>query len=262
MNSTKNDASPYDGLADNYTAGRPAYPSEAIEKFDLARSGLVVDVGAGTGILSRGIGTAFPDATVIGVEPSSGMLAEAEAASRHLDNVSFALGNSDNLPLKDNIADIVTVGTALHWFDRPKFYAEANRILKSDGRLIILYNNRNWQECRLFANYEMVLEMHVPSYERGLHPVGHGSFEKISVEEELRSCNEKKTINRVDIDWSEFRTADEVLSLMLSSSITELAIQSKGLATIRADLENTFDGCELNDGRYQLDYTTTSVCVQ
>ena len=51
----------------------------------------------------------------------------------------FRVGQSETLPFEDNSVDLVTCCQAIHWFDIPKFYQEANRILRPKGGVLAVY---------------------------------------------------------------------------------------------------------------------------
>ena len=40
------------------------------------------------------------------------------------------VSNAENLPVENNTVDLVTVCTALHWFDIPKFYTEVGGAIR------------------------------------------------------------------------------------------------------------------------------------
>ena len=51
----------------------------------------------------------------------------------------FRVGQSEILPFEDNSVDLVTCCQAIHWFDIPKFYKEANRVLRPKGGVLAVY---------------------------------------------------------------------------------------------------------------------------
>jgi demethylmenaquinone methyltransferase / 2-methoxy-6-polyprenyl-1,4-benzoquinol methylase len=107
----------------------------------LLRAGLkpgmqVVDVGMGTGLVSREILriTGEPE-RLIGVDPSPGMRAQARlpAAVRCLD------GWAEQLPLPDASADFIVMGYALrHIGDLAAAFAEFRRVLRPGGTVLVL----------------------------------------------------------------------------------------------------------------------------
>jgi SAM-dependent methyltransferase len=128
--------------ADAYERGRPTYPPAAtawlVEQLGLAPGRTVVDVGAGTGKLTRAI---VPSgATVIAVEPVAAMRAVLE---RELPAVQAVEGTAESLPLGDGVADAIVVGQAFHWFDATAALAEFHRVLNGHGRLGLVWNARD-----------------------------------------------------------------------------------------------------------------------
>ena len=111
----------------------------------LLRAGLkpglqVVDVGMGTGLVSREILriTGEPH-RLVGVDPSPGMMGQA----RFEQAVECRLGRAEDIPVPDAIADFVVMGYALrHVTDFGAAAAEFRRVLKPGGRLLILEFSR------------------------------------------------------------------------------------------------------------------------
>jgi ubiquinone/menaquinone biosynthesis C-methylase UbiE len=158
----------YNGLAQKYSEARPTYPAELIRLVaDSARSmpgqpaPLLVDVGCGTGISTRALMAALPETwRVIGVEPNADMRAEAAGAAPAGRDVSFVPGGAQAIPVEDSQAALVTAAQAMHWFDRPAFYAEAARVLAPGGTLAVFENNRDWRRSALLDEHEAFLEAH------------------------------------------------------------------------------------------------------
>jgi SAM-dependent methyltransferase len=129
-------------VADLYEHSRPEYPPEAIEwiahALDLRAGRTVLDLGAGTGKLTRAL---VPTAAhVIAVEPGEQMLAQLRAV---LPDVEAIRGGAEAIPLDDGSVDAITVGQAFHWFRHDEALPELHRVLRAAGGLALLWNNRD-----------------------------------------------------------------------------------------------------------------------
>lgn len=128
--------------ADRYERSRPGYPPAAIARIAALADGRVVDVGAGTGKLTRSLVSAGLD--VVAVEPVDGM-------RRHLATVAPLVvgGVAEHLPFGADSFSLGTVGQAFHWFDGPAASQELARVIQPDGALVSIWNARQaddgWQ---------------------------------------------------------------------------------------------------------------------
>ncbi len=104
----------------------------------------MLDIGAGTGILLRQLCETFgAGLNYIGIEPGRDMIAKArEATAAHLPIV-FVQAAAESVPFADGSAALLATAQALHWFDRPRFYAQAARLLAAGGTFAVLYNQRD-----------------------------------------------------------------------------------------------------------------------
>ncbi|MEU5153444.1 class I SAM-dependent methyltransferase [Glycomyces sp. NPDC021274] len=139
MTTDANAARSFGPAADLYDAVRPTYPAEALrwQAGDAPRD--IVDLGAGTGLLTRGL--IAQGHRVTAVEPDDRMRAKLTAASPGL--AAAHAGAAEALPLPDASADIVTAGQAFHWFDRERALPEIRRVLRPDGLLAPIWNVRD-----------------------------------------------------------------------------------------------------------------------
>ena len=122
-----------------YAQGRPYFHPLVMEKIretlGLAASlELAVDVACGTGLSSLALLDLADRVMATDVSPE--MLAQAPANGR----IDYRLAPADALPSEDEQADLVTVGSAFHWFEREAFLREARRVLRSGGWLAIYEN--------------------------------------------------------------------------------------------------------------------------
>lgn len=118
--------------AAEYAVGRPHYPREALEWALPAKARTAVDVGAGTGRLTETLLEC--GLSVTSVEPSEEMRAYIPSSATAI------AANAESLPLDDASVDAVVVGQAWHWFDVPAAVAEAARVIKPGGALVLLWN--------------------------------------------------------------------------------------------------------------------------
>jgi SAM-dependent methyltransferase len=124
--------------AGEYDARRPTYPAAALRWALGPPPARVVDVGAGTGILTRvllGLGY-----QVVAVEPDAAMRARLVEVTRGAEVVA---GTAEAIPLPDGRADAVVAGQAYHWFDRERAHPEVARVLRGGGIFAPLWNVRD-----------------------------------------------------------------------------------------------------------------------
>lgn len=131
-------AAGFASAAEVYERARPSYPADAVawlvERTGLRPGRTVLDVGAGTGKLTRLL---VPSgARVVAVEP----IAEMRALIRDAETVD---GTAEELPFPDGSADVVTVAQAFHWFDHDRVLPELHRVLRPGGQLVLVWNMRD-----------------------------------------------------------------------------------------------------------------------
>ncbi|HEY2794408.1 MAG TPA: class I SAM-dependent methyltransferase [Micromonosporaceae bacterium] len=149
----------FGAAAEHYDRIRPTYPAEAVQWcVGAAVSGptaraRIVDLGAGTGLLTRVLIAAF-DAEVIPVEPDPLMRAQLSESTT---GVTPLAGSAETIPLGDGSVDAVLVGQAYHWFDRPKAHAEIGRVVRPGGVFAPIWNIRD-ESVPWVADYTRVIE--------------------------------------------------------------------------------------------------------
>jgi SAM-dependent methyltransferase len=123
----------FSGVAAAYAAFRPRYP-DALFEF-LAHAARAHDDAwdAGTGSGQAAVGLAGHFRHVIATDASSSQIEHATPHAR----ISYRVGSAEASGLADASVDLVTAAQALHWFDRPRFWAEARRVLRARGVIAV-----------------------------------------------------------------------------------------------------------------------------
>ncbi len=134
----------FDGAAVEYERHRPDYPEQALrwaaERLGLGPGARVLDVGAGTGKLTRGLLALGFD--VVAVEPGLPMLAQLRALLPEVDALD---GPAEAIPLEDASVDAAVAGQAYHWFDPARAVPELHRVVRPGGGVALFWN---WWDLR------------------------------------------------------------------------------------------------------------------
>jgi ubiquinone/menaquinone biosynthesis C-methylase UbiE len=147
----------FSSRVDNYVRYRPGYPAEIVDLLrqdcGLKKNSMVADIGSGTGKLSELFLKAGCE--VFGVEPNKEM--REAGAQMDFENFTSVDGTAEatNLPVQS--MDFLTAGQAFHWFDHAKCRAEFLRILKRNGWLVIVWNDRRTGTTPFLEDYEKLM---------------------------------------------------------------------------------------------------------
>jgi SAM-dependent methyltransferase len=101
-------------------------------------SGIVIELGAGTGIFTRQVMEL--GVKVIAIEPVYSM---RDALSTGLPEADVRVGQAENIPLDDNTVDTVVASQSFHWFDYRPALDEIYRVLRLGGHLVTAWNVRD-----------------------------------------------------------------------------------------------------------------------
>ena len=103
---------------------------------------MVVDVATGTGDVALAIARRMPEAKVVGIDLSEGMLAVAKEKSKGCavtERIEWLVGDGEALPTEDGVADVVTVVFGIRNFQNAEAgIAEAFRTLRSGGCYMVM----------------------------------------------------------------------------------------------------------------------------
>jgi SAM-dependent methyltransferase len=159
----------FETVAAEYERWRPDYPEHALrwaaDELGLQEGARVVDVGAGTGKLTRGLVALGLD--VVAVEPGGPMLEQLRAAVPAAEALE---GPAESIPLADGNVAAAFAGQAFHWFDRERAVPELHRVVRPRGGLALLWNwwderdplQRELGELIGYAGHEPYVDAELP----------------------------------------------------------------------------------------------------
>lgn len=159
---------------DNYVKYRPHYPAEVIDFLKaekiISENSIIADIGSGTGIsaelfLKNGY-------KVFGVEPNEPMRHAAENILQNYSNKKLFIsvnGKAEETKLEDNSVDVIVCAQAFHWFNNDAFKKECKRILKPNGNVVLMWNDRRTDTADFLKVYEDFLQMFGTDYKEINH---------------------------------------------------------------------------------------------
>ena len=151
----------------NYARCRPSYPPEIIEilrqECGLTSDSVLADVASGTGIFTRLL--LQHGNPVYAVEPNQAMREAGDAYLANYPAFTSIEGTAESTTLPNASVDLVTAAQAAHWFDREKALEEFRRILKPEGYLVLIWNDRRKDAAPFDREYECLLENLGTDYE-------------------------------------------------------------------------------------------------
>lgn len=161
----------FSNRVDNYTKYRPGYPAAVLNLLrdagGLTAGSVVADVGAGTGIFTKLL--LDEGYTVHAVEPNDAMRQAADEGLAANDNYHPVKGTAEATTLKDHSVDMVVCAQAFHWFDAQRTKTEFARIVKPDGKVALIWNNRQIEADEFSIDYELLLQQQASDYKRVNH---------------------------------------------------------------------------------------------
>ncbi len=246
MNSVLNSKERFSNRVENYIKYRPGYPAEIIifmrEEINFNSSWIIADVGSGTGILSK----LFLDNKnfVFGVEPNNEMRKAGEKQLSNYTCFKSINGSSENTGLDNNSVDLISAGQAFHWFDVQKSKEEFKRILKKNGYVSLIWNNRRTNSTAFLREYENLLLNFSTDYKI----VDHKSINEKILNEFFKNYKLKTFLNYQIFNFEELK------GRLLSSSYSPMPDHPDYKPMIKR-LEKIFNKNEI-DGKVKIEYDT------
>ncbi|MDP6821879.1 MAG: class I SAM-dependent methyltransferase [Dehalococcoidia bacterium] len=178
--------------AKDYARHRGGFPPEFFDSLDEiaidVEGARIVDLGTGAGTLARGF--ARRGAEVIAIDISEDLMREARRLDRESGvGVEYVTAPAEETGLPAGEFDIVAAGQCWWWFDPGAALAEATRLLKPGGALLLASWDWIPQPGNVVDLTERLIESHNPDWLKGggngLHPefivdLQGGGFEAVT----------------------------------------------------------------------------------
>jgi ubiquinone/menaquinone biosynthesis C-methylase UbiE len=121
----------------------------------------IADIGSGTGMFTKLLLDQV--SKVYSVEPNASMRMVAENELSHYKNFISVNATGENTLLPRHSIDYITVAQAFHWLDTDFFIVECNRILKTNGKVIVIYNRKK-KEAEINKKLAELIKKYYPDH--------------------------------------------------------------------------------------------------
>jgi SAM-dependent methyltransferase len=192
-----------DRWPEDYERGRPGWPPEVVDIPGLPPTTTVLDLGAGTGKLTRLLVSRFSH--VVAVEPAEAM---RRLLVRFCPETQVLAGSAEEIPLADASVDAVFAAESFHWFYGARGLAEIARVLRPQGTLVAMWNLPAGPTEPSIAPVEQLLAKRGPTKEElGVDPLdldttryASGEWRLAVVESSFEELQERRLPNPQTLD--------------------------------------------------------------
>lgn len=237
----------FNNKVENYIKYRPGYPEGIIDTLKkenvLNSNSVIADVGSGTGKLTELFLKKGNE--VFGIEPNDEMRLAAEKLLKKYGVFHSVDSKAEDTKLNDNSIDLITAGQSFHWFNNDTTRKEFIRILKPDGYVVLVWNNRSESVSDFMKDFSQLLNNLETDYQEVRHEnLNDNDFKRFfgTKNYRIKSFSNSQLINYNSLEGG-----------MLSRSY--VPSEGRDYSNIVRELKEIFKKHNI-DGKIKIDYKT------
>jgi ubiquinone/menaquinone biosynthesis C-methylase UbiE len=243
----------FSDLTEKYARYRPDYPQKIIdvlkEDYFLTAGSVLADIGSGTGIFSKLL--LVNGYKVFGVEPNQEMRKFAENTLSNFHRFESIQGLAEKTRLADNSVDAITSAQAFHWFDIKPALTEFHRILKRNGIIVLIWNERIADNNEFQMRYDELLLKYCREYKY----INHKNF----THEKIESIFPGRIIDKHQLENRQVFDLESLIGRLESSSYCPREDDSSYMPLMKSvgDLFKKYQ----HDGKIEIEYDCVMYCI-
>ena len=233
----------FSSSAELYQQVRPSYPQSITlwlqDRLQLSAESKLLDLGSGTGKFLPYLQQITQHITA--VEPIEEMLAQLKIA---FPNVQTLQAYSNNIPVQAQTVDAVTCAQSFHWFANIETLTEIHRILKPNGFLLLIWNQRDTN-----VNWVKVLADLITPFEGDTPRYHSNQWKNVFQEQELFNLFQETTIQHLH-----HGTVEQVVSKRLLSTSFIAAMPQPKQLEFKAQFEKIVHEYTGKSAQHEIDF--------
>ena len=213
----------FGAIANDYDRFRPGPPEAAVDWLVPAGATDVLELGAGTGALTRRLIARVDH--VRAVEPDERM---RRVLAERVSGAEIEAGTAEAIPAENASFDAVMMASAWHWVDEDKALPEVDRVLRPGGRLALIWSgpdrNVDWVKSVFVGGRKLTKEQSevLDAHRHDRHSVHLGDHSPFSEPE------------REYLRWTLEMSKDEIVGLVGTFSVAITMDEHKRAAHLDA----------------------------
>jgi SAM-dependent methyltransferase len=239
----------FGAIADGYDQFRPGPPAAALDWLIPEGAADVIEVGAGTGAVTRAL--LQRGLRVRAVEPDPRM---RQILAERAPQADVLEGTGEAIPGSDASADVVLYASAWHWVDEARAVPEVARVLRPGGRFALLWNGAN----RRVPWVRSLWAGGVPSDDEEAKQVEQGVSHRRQVDLGPSAALFTEPERQV-ISWEQTVSRQELLGLIGTYSGV-IVMDAEARRTFFASVERFLDTDPATAGRQSYDLPMGALC--
>lgn len=230
----------FQGTVPYYARYRVPYPqallSQVCEQAQLTGAGRLLDLGCGTGELAIRLSPRFQEVTA--VDPDAEMLSAAQqkAHENQVTNIQWLHQSAERFSAEPNSFELVTIGAAFHWMDRPSMATRIRSWLQPQQPLVILGYTSIWSGN---ADWHPLVRTVLKRWLGEKRRAGTGEFNELAGPHELVLLDAGYQLQEIIYEHPQAWTLDDLLGNLYSTSFASPAVLGEKRADFEADLRAT-----------------------
>ncbi|QDT44446.1 putative methyltransferase YcgJ [Gimesia alba] len=243
------------GTVPYYVRYRVPYPDPLLNRIlDLTVApgrGRLLDLGCGTGELAVRLSPSFQE--TIAVDPNQEMLAAAKQLAHELKlpNIQWHHQRAEEFSADAASFDLVTIGAAYHWMDRPIIASRVHEWLKPGQPLVIFGYSSIWRGT---MDWQLLVCSVIKKWLGAKRRAGLGEYNDAADPHELVLIQAGYTLDEIEYQHPHTWTLDELIGNLYSTSFASPAVLGDKQTAFEADLRKTLLDYD-NGGTYQEEMT-------